>query len=179
MAKQLYVKLQTATIELPISAKDPSGAKDTIIVGFKRGDTKTTGAVLESFSKASDIYVRMLYGQPLEGKVTDEDKETEEYTSEEVEKAMDGISNIIKENIIYLKNASCVVVDSEASGKPIDLQVNDTRKAKPTDFWANEEECLDALLELYLLAMPWKSAFSIAFNKALINMDTTEERTKN
>lgn len=36
MAVKLNLKLQTPTVELKVVAKDPSGAIDTILVGFKR-----------------------------------------------------------------------------------------------------------------------------------------------
>jgi hypothetical protein len=38
MAKQLYIKLQTPTVELPVKATDVSGVTQEILVGFKRYD---------------------------------------------------------------------------------------------------------------------------------------------
>jgi len=36
MTKQFYIKLQTPTVELPVTATDASGKTETIQVGFKR-----------------------------------------------------------------------------------------------------------------------------------------------
>ena len=36
MAKKLFIKLQTPTIEMEVTAKDASGKEDKILVGFKR-----------------------------------------------------------------------------------------------------------------------------------------------
>ena len=36
MAKQLFIKLQTPTIELEVKAQDASGTEGSILVGFKR-----------------------------------------------------------------------------------------------------------------------------------------------
>jgi hypothetical protein len=55
MAVKLNLKLQTPTIELKIQAKDPSGAIDTILVGFKRYGFAEAKEKFESFSSSDEL----------------------------------------------------------------------------------------------------------------------------
>lgn len=179
MAKQLYVKLQTPSIELPVKAKDPSGLKDSIIVGFKREDQKKSSTTLDTFSKLSDTYLRMLLGQPLEGEATEANKNTEEYSQEEQDAAVDAISSIISSNILYIKQANLVLED-DVTGVETTLIIPDTRKAKPNeDLWETPSECLAALLDMYLSSAPWRSSLLTAFQKSLLNIDYEDEKLKN
>lgn len=52
MAVKINLKLQTPTIELKIVAKDPSGASDTILVGFKRYHFDEAKAKFEALGAA-------------------------------------------------------------------------------------------------------------------------------
>ena len=179
MAKALYVKLQTPSIELPVKAVDPSGVKDSIQVGFVRAPQKESTLILKEFSELSSVYLRMLLGQPLDGKATEENKETEEYSELEIEGAVEAISKLLAANILYIKQAKLVIED-DVTGKDVDMIVPDTRKAKPNeDFWETPEECLAALLGMYLSAAPWRSSLLSSFQKALLNMDFEDGKLKN
>ena len=179
MAKQLYVRLQTPTIELKVEAKDAAGLKDSILVGFNREDTKGSAETLENFSKVSDKYLRMLMSQPLEGEATEENKDTEEYSKEEIFEVEADITSILKDNIKYIKSATLELEDDE-TGKSSSLSISDSRKAKPNeDLWGTPDECLVALLDLYLSSSPWRTSILSAFQKALMNIDFEDGKLKN
>ena len=54
MAVKLHLKLQTPTIELKVQAKDPSGAIDSVLVGFKRYGFEEAQSKFESFKESED-----------------------------------------------------------------------------------------------------------------------------
>lgn len=67
MAKKLYVKLQTPTVEMPITTMDAAGTETTMFVGFKRYDlTEIVERIaqwellesIEDLVKAEIIYIR-------------------------------------------------------------------------------------------------------------------------
>lgn len=152
--KQLFVKLQTPTIELTVKAKDSSGAKDSAVFGFVRTNLEESDKELKVFAELLD---------------------------EQLENAKEGVINtkdvneFIKSKILYLKQAKLEVYD-EDTDKTVELQIPDTRKAKKNeDFWEDAGECLIALLDLYLSASPWRSSIINALQKALVNVDYEED----
>ncbi len=154
--KQLYVKLQTPIIELPVKAKDSSGAKDSIVIGFKRYKIEESEKLLQDFQE-------LLKNQLEAGEVSDS---TEANT-------------FIKSMVVYIKQAKPVIYDSETE-KEVELSIMDTRKAKPNEgLWEDADSCLDALLELYLSSAPWRSSLINAMTKALLNVNYEEESLKN
>jgi len=156
--KQLYVRLQTPVIELTVKAKDSSGANDKIVVGFKRYNLEEAEKQLKEFQEVIE--------QQLE------DMQEGTAISEEV-------NSFIKDKVVYIKQAKLEIYDTEAD-KTVELVIPDTRKAKPNeDFWESPDECLDALLDLYLSAAPWRSSLITALQKALLNMDYEAEQLKN
>jgi len=153
---KLYVKLQTPTVELAINAKDSSGAKDNIIVGFKRYEANESTTQLTSLGK--------LFLEQSEKEVTEID------TTD--------LDIFIKSQIVYIRQAHLLLIDED--DKKTALDVMDTRKAKPVaDRWETPEECLDALLDLYLASAPWRSALNIGLRKALTNAEFDEDALKN
>lgn len=179
MSKKLYVKLQTPTIELPITATDPSGASDKITVGFRREDPKVANRILDNYSEIADKYLRMLYGQPLDEKPTEDNLETVDYSKEAIGEVEQEIANLIFKSVIYIKGAKIAEIDDD-TGEVTHVTINDTRKAKPNEgFWEDADGCLVALLDMYLSASPWKASFSSAYQKTLVNIDTSEAKRKN
>lgn len=55
MAKKLYVKLQTPSIELPLMVRDASGVESTLKVGFKRYDIKDIEAKTEEWNSLANM----------------------------------------------------------------------------------------------------------------------------
>jgi len=158
MAKQLFVKLQTPSIELSIKAKDSSGAKDSIIIGFTRYPLKEAEKELKIFQELLEEQLEELKEGNLEP---------------------EAIDKFIKSKVLYIKQAKLEIHDNE-TGKDIELIVPDTRKAKPNDdFWETTDECLAALLDLYLSASPWRSSIITAIQKALLNVDYEDGQLKN
>lgn len=150
MAKQLHLKLQTPTIELPVSFKDSSFAKDSIIVGFKRYNLTEAEKVLEELA---DIAANTT--------VTN----------------LDNLNNFIKSKVVYVKKVELTV---DEDGKETKITVADTRTVKPVDgLWEGSEDCLAALLDLYLDSAPYRSSLMEALNKALLNVDFSEGERKN
>lgn len=154
--KKLFIKLQTPTIELKVTAKDVAGDKDSFLVGFKRYDIKESDKKLKLFQEALE--------DQLEAS-TNESESTK-------------IEDFIKDNVVYLKNISVDIIDEDE--KPTKLSIPDTRKAKPVvDLWDTEEECLEALLDNFLASAPYKSTLISSMQKALFNTSYEDESVKN
>lgn len=153
MAQKLYIKLQTPTIELTVKAKDVSGAKESIIVGFNRYEVK------ESQDKLTKL-------QELLAEANDNPTLTT-------------LDNFIKNEVVYIKQAKLELADSE-TGRSSDLVIADTRIAKPNDsLWVTPDECLAVLLDLYLSSSPWRLSLILALQKALFNNDYSDAEIKN
>jgi hypothetical protein len=83
MAVKLNLKLQTPTIELKVQAKDPSGAVDTILVGFKRYGFAEAKERFESFSTSDElidnvIKQEIVYIKSMKLSLEDENGKTKE-----------------------------------------------------------------------------------------------------
>jgi hypothetical protein len=148
MAK-LILKLQTPSIELPIKVKDVAGEKDTLKAGFKRYSVSETKAKL---------------------------KELEERAKLETDS--DDSDDLIKNEILYLKDVKLKYEDN--SGAIKELHVADTRTAKAvTDLWETPEEALAVLLSSLMDSAPYRSAFLQASTLALLNNDYSSGEVKN
>ncbi|GEM_PF-6855980 len=165
---KLYVQLQTPTIELPVSAGDKSNATANIKVGFKRYEIEDTQAKLEEYTAIAERQSEQLTAiRDNGGKLSDLDtSEMEEY---------------IKKEVVYIKD--CTLVMANDDGSPVKgkktLVINDTRTAQPVEgFWETGEECLAALLDMFLSSAPWKSPFTDALMDALVNTKT-DDKAKN
>lgn len=168
MAKQLYVKLQTPTIELLVKAEDSSKTKAALTVGFKRYEMEQTDLKLEELQEILKEHLRLLQLRQ---------KNTEEVSQEEINEANSQITKFIASEIVYILKAK---VDVEEEGKLSELAIPDTRKAKPVeDFWESPDECLAALLEMYLASAPWRSSFVASLQAALLNSNYEEGKAKN
>lgn len=150
MALKVFVKLQTPTIELKVEAKDASGVKDSILVGFKRYEIKQTEAKLKALQ---------------------ETLENIEDTSK--------LEEAIKAEVVYIKQAKVTLFDEEKKTEK-ELLVQDTRTAKLVEtLWENSDECLAVLLDLYLSSSPYRVSFMSGMQKALINSDFENAEAKN
>ena len=153
MAIKLCIKLQTPTIELKVSAKDAAGTKDSILVGFKRYELG------ESQEKLTSMQVLL--------------EEVQDVAS--LNSTL--LDSFLKEEIVYIKQAK---LDLEENGVTKELSISDTRTVKPiADLWGNGDECLGALLEMYLSSSPYRLALILAAQKALLNNDYSEAELKN
>ena len=155
MAIQLYVALQTPTVELKVEAKDSAGTKSSMLVGFKRYETLEAEEKLEEYQEIlKDI-------------------------SEENKVSSTKIETFIKDHIVYIKKVELETVD-EATGKIGTLKVEDTRSAKPVEaFWGGSEECLSVLVDMFLHSTPWIVSLIGAMGKSLVNSDYAEGAAKN
>lgn len=144
MALQLYVKLQTPTIELPVKVKDSSGAKDSILAGFKRYPIHESQAKLDTLSE-------------LIRAESDEEADHSE------------INKMVKSELVYLKQ---IKLDLEEDGRAKELAIPDTKSVKPhAGLWETSDECLAVLLDLYLNSAPYRLALILTMQKAFINSD--------
>ena len=152
MALELYISLQKPTIELKLEAKDPSGEKASILVGFKRyepTDDENAHVNLQ-FKKFQEVI---------------------EAVSEGSDKAMNDLIDYFKEEVVYIKKAELELYDTDTDKTTV-LKIEDTRKAKTVEpIWADGDTCLAVLLSKYLLSPPWIGSFISAAPKALLNAD--------
>lgn len=155
MALQLYVKLQTPTIELQVKAKDASGAKDSLTIGFKRYELKETEVKFKSLQEIL------------------EDIQTENNLNSET------LNKFIKDEIVYLKAVKVETFDKEKEVTK-ELSIQDTRTAKPVEtLWETPDDCLAVLLDYYLASAPYRVSFISAMQKALLNNDYSDAEVKN
>ncbi len=153
MAIQIAIKLQTPTIELPVKAKDASGAKDTILVGFKRYPIEEAQAKLDTLQSLLDSADKVKSLESTE------------------------LDNFITNEIVYIKQ---IKLDLNENGKSRELAIADTRQVKPiADLWETGDECLSVLLKMYLSSAPYRLALILAGQKALLNNDYSQDELKN
>lgn len=151
---QLFIKLQTPTIELKVTAKDASGAKDNFLVGFKRYELKETDAKLKALQE-----------------IMEEATKGDSLVQTELDK-------FIKNEIVYLKQIRLDLVDEK--GNPKEYNIQDTRSVKPYEtLWESPDECLAVLLEMYLASAPYRVSLIASLYKALLNNDYSEAEAKN
>jgi hypothetical protein len=152
---KLFVKLQTPTIELVLSAKDASGQIDKLTVGFKR-------------LEAEDASKKLLELQKI--------FQTQADSVEDIDTT--AIDAFVVAHVAYFKKVNLVTIDD--NDQQSSLSILDTRKAKPfAGRWETPEECLAALLDMYLASSPWRPAFNEGVQKALVNADMDEGKLKN
>lgn len=144
---KLYVKLQTPIIELPVEAKDASGAYAKIIVGFKR---YTKSEVLDKMKELettqADIQEASFDFNAYEAKVLQE----------------------LKQDILYLKDVSIDIFNDDGTFN-FTLEIKDTRTPPPSSFWGDEKECLSVLVDQFLNSTPWRDSFIEVRQQAWIN----------
>jgi len=83
MTVRLNLKLQTPTIELKVQAKDPSGATDTILVGFKRYSFSEAQEKFEASKDSSELIdaavkQEIVYIKQMKLQLEDENGKTKE-----------------------------------------------------------------------------------------------------
>lgn len=154
MAAKLFIKLQTPTIELKVSAKDAAGTKDSFVAGFKRYELATAQTKLEQLQ---EIFESVSKGTSLDSKE---------------------LNTFIKNEIVFLKQIKLDLADENGSSK--ELSIADTRTVKPNEgLWESADECLAVLLDMYLGSAPYRLSLITALQKALLNNDYSEAEVKN
>lgn len=133
MAKKLYVKLQTPTIEMPITAIDAAGVETTMFVGFKRYDL-------------TEIVERIAQWELL-----------------------DSIEDLVRAEIIYVKDISVEIEDDE-TGKITPYLIKDTRNEKKIEgLWDTPEDCYQLVITKLFNSPPYKLAIIDTFNNIFLN----------
>jgi hypothetical protein len=179
MSVNIFVKLQTPTIELPISAKDSAGNEDKFIAGFKRYNINEAKPKLEELQNLqTEIYFNTIKDLNEQYKVLNQETVTntqEPKISEEVANA--NINLLIKNEIVYLKNVN-VTISENGIDKP--LKIADTRTAKPNEpLWLTPEECLSVLIDSFLACAAYRGSLIDAQQKALANVEFKDAKIKN
>jgi len=87
---------------------------------------------------------------------------------------------ILKEEILYIKNAIITVYDEETFEVAETITVKDTRTVKVIEpFWEDVSGALEVLTNMYLDSIPWKGSLITAYLKTLYNVDFKEAEIKN
>lgn|SRR5574343_207476 len=179
---QIYLRLQTPTIELTVKAKDAAGNKDQLKVGFKRyplEEADKKNKLLKEIQ--NDIYIHSMLEIQEEYKALGESKEEVKIPDPKFskEEAISKLTKFLKEEIVYLKDVNGLVTIDE-NGKEKEFSVADTRTAKPVEpLWGTPEECLSVLVDSFLESAPYKGSFISAQQKALVNADFQDGEIKN
>lgn len=144
---EFFLKTQTPTVELKVTAIDASGAKDSCFVGWKRPSAEEGGKLLEEWIALLDNTV----------------EDSAFYATDHP------IQQFLRSRIVYIRDYQFV----NAEGKPA-FRLKDTRTAQEnSSAWGEAENCLPWLLDLFLTSSPWWSAFSEALVSSLSNRDTS------
>lgn len=156
MTLNIYVKLQTPSIELKVSAKDSSGKTDSIIVGFKRYELSIAEKKIKELVSA--------WESSIKEDASDADKLTFEI--------------FVRNEILYLKNLKLTLVDDKSVER--ELAISDTRTAKIYEgLWDTPDACLSVLVNLYLSSAPYRLSLLTALQKAFLNADFEAAEAKN
>lgn len=180
MSVKIFVKLQSPSVELKVQAQDCSGAKDSIVVGFKRYD------IIESKAKAerlqdlqTQLYLNTMVELSEQYKLVNIDNETKASATPRIseKEALESISQFIKDEILYIKDVNLTIEDN---GIAKELKIADTRSAKPNEpLWVLPEECLSVLVDSFLESAPYRGSLITAQQKALANVDIKDGEIKN
>ena len=186
MAK-IVLKTQKPLIEKRVQAKD---SKDFINVGIKSYSDSELNELRKTFGDPADGIKLQRWIKELEN-LKDRDDLTDEDIENEVSRLQANIDSVIEsqkidsvkfinENVLYIKNASLLLQDGEFTK---DLTITDTRDVKPVaSLWESPEECLAALLELYLDNASFKDALIKVVTQTVFGTSDSERqeaRTKN
>lgn len=179
MSVKIYIKLQSPSVELKVQAQDCSGAKDSIVVGFKRYDiTESKAKATELQRLQTQLYLNTLVDLNKQYKLANLEQ-TAIADSPEIseEEAISSINKFIKDEILYIKDVSLTI---EEDGKSKELKVADTRTAKPNEpLWVLPEECLSVLVDSFLESAPYRGSLIQAQQKALANVEFKDGEIKN
>lgn len=184
MAIQLQIKSSKPYIEKIIQAK---GLKDNITIGVKvYSESEINKIRKEYMSNFSMVKLNRLQKQleelkeDINSSETDFDIRVSELETLIADK-LDHFENyqieFCKKHILFIKNASLSIIED---GIAKDLLVADTREAKPIEsLWASPEECLVALLDIYLENIAFKDSLFTQVPALVFNTDSKGEQLKN
>lgn len=200
MAKQLFIALQTPSVEMKIKSEpDCSGKVETLTAIFRRHNTTeaervrnkmaeiqapvfTDAVELEAEVRKLNDYFSYLTGEELavqiaqgkerfmSGKTFVESPEALRINRKRQEEAL---LDLIRSQIIGLKNVPLDIVETDETGKMTTsrMVVPDTRNAVDNlELWGDGANCLNALLDVLLLSNPWSSALARAQQNVLYNL---------
>ena len=153
---------------------------DNITIGVKVYTEKELEAIREEYNTSTDSsqalrYLNQLQQLPKNLSLSDSEFQAENirltqavdmYNKEQEAKVI----AFTKKHVAYIKNASLLLEDE--SGKEIDLLVADTRDAKPIEsLWADGDEALVVLLDIYLDNPAFKDSLISTVTKLVFNTD--------
>ncbi len=200
MAKQLFIALQSPTVEMKIKSEpDCSGKVETLTAVFLRHNTaeaerlrgQMTEIQRQVFTDAVELqievqrlesYFSYLSGAELADEVA---KGKERFLTGKIfvdsplalraarAKQEDTLRDLMRSQIVALKNIPLEVQETDETGKTSlsRLVVPDTRTAVDNlELWGEGTNCLNALLDVLLLSNPWSSSLARAQQNVLYNL---------
>jgi hypothetical protein len=200
MAKQLFIALQSPTVEMKIKSEpDCSGKVETLTAVFLRHNTaeaerlrsQMTEIQRQVFTDAVELqievqrletYFSYLSGVELADEVA---KGKERFLTGKIfvessaalriarAKQEDALRDLMRSQIVALKNVPLEIQETDETGKTSlsRLVVPDTRTAVDNlELWGEGANCLNALLDVLLLSNPWSSSLARAQQNVLYNL---------
>jgi hypothetical protein len=203
MAKKLFIKLQTPTIELPIEAIGLNGESIKSFVGLKYYNISEAEKKIEElknlqFGEEFQNLLKEFETVNLEKKALEEsgqdsldekvllEKASEIYKkitsldekfSEIKKTSQKAVEDFIKKEIAYLREIPFEVYD-EVEGELKFLEtyvVKDTRNEPSGDFWKDEKECLSVCIEKAFASKSWKEKLIELFQSTILNVEAGKE----
>ncbi len=186
MATLIQIKAVKPFVEKVIRAE---GINDNITIGVKVYDSNDLDQVRDTYLENLDNK-KLLRAQSKAAKLgnyadnadlTDEEfeqcnKQNQELQAEiksRIQTMLQYQVTFCKQNICYIKNASLTINDK-------DILIQDTREAQPIEsLWATPDECLAALLDLYLQSNAYRDSLFTTVPSLVFNTDIKEEELKN
>lgn len=200
MAKQLFIALQSPTVEMKIKSEpDCAGKVETLTAVFRRHNTaeaerlrsQMTEIQRQVFTDAVELQVEVqrlessfsyLSGDDL---VEETSKGKERFLSGKTfvdspaalraarAKQEDSLRDLMRSQVVALKNVPLEIQETDEAGRVSfsRLVVPDTRTAVDNqELWGEGANCLNALLDVLLLSNPWSSSLARAQQNVLYNL---------
>jgi hypothetical protein len=144
----IQIELQSPSVEILVKAKDASGKKAQITVGFARY-TADTGQ-----EKAIETLALM-------EQYTNQAWESDKEKADTLKEYFATVWEVLRGEVLYICNAT--IVDSTGRQKKVDTRTTELG-------WSSPAETCEKLLELYWASRPWRDALIEAMFNAFRNV---------
>lgn len=207
MAKKLYLKLQSPSIEHSFILKDTSNNDVTITLGLRKHNEEKSKAIKEELYSKYNFDLRNTFQQEFQD-LLDRKNVLELSLKDEKGKEVEISKELIDEFTAITVSLSEIVDKSEKLKQEEEeaifsiiqkdilyfknvhfeiydeednflekLKVSDTRYAEPCEFWENPKECFNASLKEYLSNSKFKEKVIEIYGKLLNNIALIEEES--
>jgi hypothetical protein len=182
---QLFVKTEKPFVEEIVKSADK---KNHITVGIRvYKDSERSELLTDIQDTAHAIKIerwqKQIFALQNDVELTDDEidlkvKELEDKIRNAVNEQKMKYDEFYRTHVLYIKNAS--ITGTKEDGSTIDINIPDTREAKPVEsLWESGEECLAALLNVFLESSSYKDSLQKAVFSVVFQTNFEEAKGKN